>query len=352
MNSPATALSGHCVRERARAYIAKLPPSIQGSRGSDALFAAATALVRGFSLPPEEAFPLLAEWNAAHAVPPWSVRELQYKLKSAAAASRRPAGWLLQTEPRRTARLRMRRSPPPAPASAIPGPSVSAAAPDAAAAEKAERRCAWPRFSSLIRDDLEQIAALRKLPLDAVYDTWLCGFLTSAVVDGHRSFILREDNFAQARRFDGLPFVQSDGRTVKAKNLSGSEGHFIGLHWLGPRRHPVLIVEGAVALMEGHAAAEAAQAASGPSGWAVLAATSAYSRIDDALLADLAGRHVRIVPDADKAGHRAVANWTAALRAAGAVVDAFALPPGIKDLGPLVANPFTHRETLRRIFTL
>ncbi|HWB03047.1 MAG TPA: hypothetical protein VG796_08500 [Verrucomicrobiales bacterium] len=246
----------------------------------------------------------------------------------------------------------MRRSPPPAPASAIPGPSVSAAAPDAAAAEKAERRCAWPRFSSLIRDDLEQIAALRKLPLDAVYDTWLCGFLTSAVVDGHRSFILREDNFAQARRFDGLPFVQSDGRTVKAKNLSGSEGHFIGLHWLGPRRHPVLIVEGAVALMEGHAAAEAAQAASGPSGWAVLAATSAYSRIDDALLADLAGRHVRIVPDADKAGHRAVANWTAALRAAGAVVDAFALPPGIKDLGPLVANPFTHRETLRRIFTL
>lgn len=79
MNSPATALSGHCVRERARAYIAKLPPSIQGSRGSDALFAAATALVRGFSLPPEEAFPLLAEWNAAHAVPPWSVRELQYK---------------------------------------------------------------------------------------------------------------------------------------------------------------------------------------------------------------------------------------------------------------------------------
>ena len=169
-----------------------------------------------------------------------------------------------------------------------------------------------------------------------------------AEIEGQCCFIIHEGTFAQARRLDGVPFTRGDGTRIKAKNLPGSEGAFIGQRWLGDTQH-VLLVEGVIGLMEALAAFALVNMTES---WSILAATSASSRFarDPALLARLTGRHVRIVPDADEAGMNAAASWLADLEAAGARADAVALPDGFKDLGEIIAARESHLETLNEIF--
>jgi hypothetical protein len=57
--------------DRARAYIAALPPAIAGQSGHAATFAAACRLVE-FGLLPDQALPLLLEWNQTHCNPLWT----------------------------------------------------------------------------------------------------------------------------------------------------------------------------------------------------------------------------------------------------------------------------------------
>lgn len=83
------------VVDRARAYLAALPPAIAGQSGHGQTFAAACALVHGFALDAETALALLREYNA-QCLPPWSERELAHKIASAAhAAHQKPRGHLL-----------------------------------------------------------------------------------------------------------------------------------------------------------------------------------------------------------------------------------------------------------------
>lgn len=80
--------------ERARRYVAELPPAVAGSNGHNATFHVACVLVQGFGFSPEQAAPLLDEYNATCA-PPWSQKELQHKLSQAdKASSKRGRGWL------------------------------------------------------------------------------------------------------------------------------------------------------------------------------------------------------------------------------------------------------------------
>ncbi|WP_294401777.1 phage/plasmid primase, P4 family [Prosthecobacter sp.] len=88
----------HAVLERAEAYLDKMPVSVSGNGGDDALFDAATALVRGFNLNVQAALPLLAKWNLG-CRPPWNESRLLYKLDSAAKSSTKPPGYLLIERP-------------------------------------------------------------------------------------------------------------------------------------------------------------------------------------------------------------------------------------------------------------
>lgn len=72
---------------RARAYLAKLPPSISGQGGHPALFKAACWAVR-FGLSDADAMALLTEWNGTHCQPRWTDKQLAHKLRDA----RRHAG--------------------------------------------------------------------------------------------------------------------------------------------------------------------------------------------------------------------------------------------------------------------
>lgn len=313
--------------ERAAAYLERMPPAIAGSGGHTATFNAAVVLTRGFAMTEEDALPPLMAWNQTHCQPPWTESELRHKLRSAA-TSTRPVGYLLDEAPK----INLHTTP------------------DFESEEekRARQRKAWPDFKRLKPAGITAIAELRHMRPDAVDLAHRWGFVRGADIEGQRCFILHEGSFAQARRLNGEPFTLNDGRKIKAKNLLGSEGAFIGPRWLGHAEH-ILLVEGAVALLEALAALVLVNTAAS---WGILAATSASSRFarDPALLARLRGRHVRIVPDADEAGLNAAASWLADLEAAGAMVDAMPLPDGIKDLGALVAAPETHLETLNTLF--
>lgn len=94
---------GSSVVDRARRYLAKLPPAVQGQDGSGRTFAAACALVVGFGLSIEAATPLLAEYSD-RCEPPWTEPELAHKLADA----RRKA----EEEPGRVGRLLARHRVP------------------------------------------------------------------------------------------------------------------------------------------------------------------------------------------------------------------------------------------------
>lgn len=68
--------------DRAAKYIKTVPPSISGQKGHDAAFKVACALVLGFDLMPDEAYPLFCEWNQT-CQPPWNEREIRHKLSQA-----------------------------------------------------------------------------------------------------------------------------------------------------------------------------------------------------------------------------------------------------------------------------
>ena len=100
------------VLDRARAYLAHVPPAISGQGGHTATFKAACALVNGFGLPPAEALPLLMEWNAG-CQPPWHEAELRHKLASAERAPHgKPRGHLLADGKRVPAYCPPRPAPP------------------------------------------------------------------------------------------------------------------------------------------------------------------------------------------------------------------------------------------------
>lgn len=316
------------VMERARAYLAKMPISIEGQGGSVAAFNVAVALTRGFGITEAEALRLMQEWNAG-CLPPWSVGELRHKVRDALASSTKPMGYLLGE-------------------SEYSAPKTT---PDFESEDerKARQRQSWPPFKPLTMAGMKTVARLRNLPVEAVITAARNGFLSGGIVDGHKCFVIRDGTFAQVIRLDGGLLETKQGPTGK-KNLHGSQGAFIGHgKWLGDATVNVLIVEGAVALLEAIAAHHFSEPRSG---WTVIAATSAGSRFsrDPALLTSLKGRRVVIIPDADEAGQDGACSWLADLESVGATVDFIELPPGFKDLGPIVAEPERHREILERIF--
>jgi hypothetical protein len=83
------------VERRASKYLAKLPASISGSRGHQALWTASLALVRGFKLAPERAMSLLRSDFNPRCQPPWSEKELRHKVHDAENDAETPFGYLV-----------------------------------------------------------------------------------------------------------------------------------------------------------------------------------------------------------------------------------------------------------------
>ena len=80
--------------ERAKRYLASVPPAIAGQHGDVHTFRVCCRLTRGFALDDEQALHVLAESNA-QCRPPWSEAELVAKLRRATRYGREPIGGLL-----------------------------------------------------------------------------------------------------------------------------------------------------------------------------------------------------------------------------------------------------------------
>jgi replicative DNA helicase len=98
--------SDHAVIERARKYLAKLPPAISGQGGHPATFHAACCMVCGFGLTEDQAMMLMREYNASCS-PQWSEKELLHKVRSAAQQPG-PKGDLRDAAPKNYGRIKER----------------------------------------------------------------------------------------------------------------------------------------------------------------------------------------------------------------------------------------------------
>lgn len=68
--------------ERARAYVARVPPAVEGQGGDNATFSLCSTLARGFDLSDGECLEVLREWNATCS-PPWAEEDLSAKIAHA-----------------------------------------------------------------------------------------------------------------------------------------------------------------------------------------------------------------------------------------------------------------------------
>ncbi len=68
--------------ERARAYLERVDPAIQGQDGSTRTLVAAAHVALGFMLPTDHALAAMRDWNQ-RCQPPWSDRELKRKIDQA-----------------------------------------------------------------------------------------------------------------------------------------------------------------------------------------------------------------------------------------------------------------------------
>jgi hypothetical protein len=82
------------ILDRARRYVASVPPAIAGQHGDVHTFRLCCRLTRGFALDDEQALHVLAEWND-RCQPPWSEAELLEKIRHAGRYGREPVGGLL-----------------------------------------------------------------------------------------------------------------------------------------------------------------------------------------------------------------------------------------------------------------
>ncbi len=83
--------------ERARAYVAKMPPAISEHGGHDATFAVALTLVKGFLLDSDTALDLLREYNG-RCEPPWTEKDLLHKIEDAGEADAED-GYIVERDP-------------------------------------------------------------------------------------------------------------------------------------------------------------------------------------------------------------------------------------------------------------
>ena len=310
--------------DRARAYIAKLPPAITGQGGHAATFAAACRLVE-FGLSFKQAAPLLAEWNETHCQPHWTETELRHKLADAfkrtspksqfandASAARRGV-----FSPVSTSRTANQSASNPILArrfSAKGDESGKRSAP-------AEIQTLAAQLSEGTEANLSALAALRGLSLAGIALASARGLLRFGCYRGQAAWVVLDASRrnACARRMDGKPWLV-EGEKKKSRVLCGSQAAWpLGIGEAAKFRN-VLLCEGAPDLIAAFhfIAAKGREADCAP----VTMLSGNYSIPADALPL-FTGKRVRIYAHDDETGYRAASRWAAQLDTRGADVDAF-----------------------------
>lgn len=287
---------------RARAYISKLPPAIEGQGGHNATLSAACRLVE-FGLQWQSAWVVLSEWNLTHCKPPWGDGELEHKLKDAfkrtGPQDRFAAG---------NARSGVAAGRPPAFGVTRP------------AATTRRHVTLDPVLSKLAlieggQRQFETLAKLRGLSVESITLASKRGLLRFGEY-GHQPawFILdASQRVAQTRRLDGGRFGVN-----KALNLKGSDPKWpIGIHEAKNFPSIVLCEGGADMLAALHFIIQQGREAD----CAPVAMLGAEMPVHGAALPLFSGKRVRIFQHADISGGKAAKRWSESLTNVGATVE-------------------------------
>ena len=89
--------SGDRKLQRARDYVARMPPAIAGQGGHDATWSVALACAQGFGLSESDTLLMLHEYNH-RCVPTWSDKDLRHKASQAYSKARVPTGYILDRD--------------------------------------------------------------------------------------------------------------------------------------------------------------------------------------------------------------------------------------------------------------
>lgn len=206
------------------------------------------------------------------------------------------------------------------------------------AADDAPRVPQIPELTRPSVSDLAEIAEVRRWPFFGPMEHLVQrGMLWSATVcDGPgrvSAWVLTDADrrAAQMRRMDGSPW---QGINAKAKTVRGSCASWpVGACAIQPDDAAVLLCEGgpdclAVAILAWIAEVKVAPVAMLGASPSIHADALHYFR----------GRRVRIVEQNDNPSTKAGARWAAQLKAAGARVDGWTPPEGVKDVADMLAG--------------
>lgn len=288
---------------RASAYLARVPAAISGAGGHDATFKAAIALVQGFDMAPEQALPLLQEWNRG-CQPPWSDADLRHKLVDAdKVKSTKPRGYLLgEATPSRPRPLRP--APPPPPPKPLP------------------RR---DGFTKGTPDQLLRLAESRPYHLDGLTLASERGFLVFGLWHELECYGVTDNSgrVLELRRMDGKLFPADHSKGLderKCHSVRGSQKRWpVGIQE-ARGLNPIALLEGIPDFLTAHhvVVSEAA------SNCVPVAMLSSSPSIHEEALVWFVGKHVRIFAHADQKGLEGAAKWQKQLLEAGAeAVDIF-----------------------------
>jgi len=200
---------------------------------------------------------------------------------------------------------------------------------------KRKERKPWPELRPGTVEELETLARLRGLDVHGLALAEGMGVLRFGHVCGRDCWLVTDSTgrLAEARRMDGDPFSEFKNLPERKPHClpGSSKGWPVGL--LPDHSNPalfrrLLLVEGQPDLMAAYHFAERFGALT----WLPVAMLGRSCRILPEALEHVAGRHVRIVPhrDEDAGGTEAAKGWAKQLRDAGATVDFFILPDGLR----------------------
>ncbi len=173
----------------------------------------------------------------------------------------------------------------------------------------------------------ERFAEARGLSCPAVWTAVHTGVLRFTKAEGQRCSVVTDDarRAAEFRRLDGETF--RNGK--KAYPLPGVDKTWLPGADLIAGDADILITEGATDFLTAFDKYVVYRKAGGPRRWCPMALLgSKCKRIDPELLERVRGRHVRLVPDADKDGDIMRENMSEVFTKAGCPVDVVTLPRG------------------------
>jgi len=221
----------------------------------------------------------------------------------------------------------------------------------------------WPELREGTAEELERLARLRGLSVHGLALAQGMGVLRFGRVCGRDAWLVTDESgrVAEARRMDGKLFPAF--KTTPARKphcLPGSTKKrpcgLMPTHSNPALFRRLLLVEGDPDLLAAYHFAETLGALT----WLPVAMLGRAIRIEPEALALFKGRHVRIVPhmDADGGGEAAARTWGEELRGAGATVDFFRIPEGlrrrdgrpVKDLCDAANLPDRDRDKIADLF--